>query len=449
MKTLLLSLSVFLGLGAGADEYFVKATAKATTAGMVPVSNGTNYTLVSTNSLGGGGGAVSSVAGRTGAVTLTNTDISGLGALATLAGAPAGTLTGTTLAANVTASSLTSAGGGTFGTAAFTAAGAYDAAGSAAAAQAASQPLDADLTSIAALTTTSFGRGLLDDADAAAGRTSLGLGTLATQNGTFSGTSSGTNTGDQDLSSYATTSAVAAGYQPLDADLTAIAALTTTSFGRGLLDDADAAAGRTSLGLGTLATQSGTFSGTSSGTNTGDQDLSSYATTSAVAAGYQPLDADLTTWAGVTPGTGVATALATPSSANVAAAITDEVGTGPAVFKAFVQPTTETLTYSSTTVTVTAGKGPNHSSYLAVTNAFTLAWSGLTDNDGGVIVCYPAATNCTVTLPVGTLSTTGGTATIFGGTGSTNYTLLAWSVKAVGGTNLVFLNAPATPGYYR
>lgn len=35
---------------------------------------------------------------------------------------------------------------------------------------------------------------------------------------------SGTNTGDQDLSSYATTAAVAAGYQPLDADLTSLAA---------------------------------------------------------------------------------------------------------------------------------------------------------------------------------------------------------------------------------
>jgi hypothetical protein len=35
---------------------------------------------------------------------------------------------------------------------------------------------------------------------------------------------------------------------------------------------------RTAIGLGTLATQSGTFSGTSSGTNTGDQDLSSYVT---------------------------------------------------------------------------------------------------------------------------------------------------------------------------
>ncbi|MCX6953110.1 MAG: glycosyl hydrolase family 28-related protein [Verrucomicrobia bacterium] len=67
--------------------------------------------------------------------------------------------------------------------------------------------------------------------------------------------------------------------QPLDADLSAIAALTTTTFGRNLLTLADAASGRSALGLGTLATQSGTFNGsvngtftgTSSGTNTGDQ----------------------------------------------------------------------------------------------------------------------------------------------------------------------------------
>lgn len=46
---------------------------------------------------------------------------------------------------------------------------------------------------------------------------------------------------------------VAAGYQPLDADLTAIAALTTTTFGRSLLTEASASSLRTTLGAGSAS----------------------------------------------------------------------------------------------------------------------------------------------------------------------------------------------------
>jgi hypothetical protein len=49
--------------------------------------------------------------------------------------------------------------------------------------------------------------------------------------------------------------------------------IDTTTVGRALMTAVDASGARTSLGLGSLATQSGTFSGTSSGTNTGDQTI--------------------------------------------------------------------------------------------------------------------------------------------------------------------------------
>jgi len=158
------------------------------------------------------------------------------------------------------------------------------------------------------------GRALLDDADAAAQRTTLGLGTLATQSGTFSGTSSGTNTGDQTITltgdvtgsgtgtfaaslsagsvdtveladgavTYAKiqdTSAtdVILGRSSIGAGL--VEEITCTAAGRALLADLDATSQRITLGLGDLATSTGTwvngssFSGTSSGINTGDQTI--------------------------------------------------------------------------------------------------------------------------------------------------------------------------------
>jgi len=77
-----------------------------------------------------------------------------------------------------------------------------------------------------------------------------------------------------------TIGSLSATYQPLDSDLSSIAALTTTSYGRSVLTLANGAAAVTLFGLGTLATQNGTI---------GD-----YLTTAAAASGYQPLNSDLT-----------------------------------------------------------------------------------------------------------------------------------------------------------
>jgi hypothetical protein len=185
----------------------------------------------------------------------------------------------------------------------------------------------------AATALTVLGRDLIGSANASAGRTVLDLGTISTQNansvaitgGTVEGLTSLTTatstlgnatitsgsitgitdlavadggTGASDAATARTNLGVAIGsdVQAYDAGLNSIAGLTTsadqtiyatgsdtyattslTSFGRSLIDDADAATARTTLELGTLATQSGTFSGThsgtTSGTNTGDQTI--------------------------------------------------------------------------------------------------------------------------------------------------------------------------------
>ena len=99
------------------------------------------------------------------------------------------------------------------------------------------QPLDSDLTSIAALTTTSFGRSLLTQADAAAARTTIGAGT-SSFNGAYASLTGIPSTftpaaHNQAWSTITTTPTTLSGYgitnaQGLDADLTALAGLSTT-----------------------------------------------------------------------------------------------------------------------------------------------------------------------------------------------------------------------------
>jgi len=92
--------------------------------------------------------------------------------------------------------------------------------------------VDANLKTLALpanTTISTFGASLVDDADAAAARTTLGLGNAATL------------TVDADL-----------------ATLALPASTTISTFGASVVDDADAAAARTTLGLGTMATATAT-----------------------------------------------------------------------------------------------------------------------------------------------------------------------------------------------
>lgn len=86
------------------------------------------------------------------------------------------------------------------------------------------QPLDSDLTAIAALTTQSYGRSLLTQLDAAAARSTLGLGTIATENGSLANylpLAGGTLTGALNGTSISLTGAV-------------VSTATTSTFGTGI-----------------------------------------------------------------------------------------------------------------------------------------------------------------------------------------------------------------------
>jgi hypothetical protein len=197
---------------------------------------------------------------------------------------------------------------------------------------AAYQPLDADLTTWAGLTPSANAQSLVTAANYAAMRALLDL-------------EAGTD--------FLSPAAIAAAYQPLDATLTDFAAQTIaadklvygdaadsfavtdfTSVARTLVAQTTQALMRTT-GLGMSANGSSLVSAADYAAMRALLDLEAgtdFLSPAAIAAAYQPLDADLTSWAAVARASGFDTFVATPSSANLASLVTDETGSGPLVF---------------------------------------------------------------------------------------------------------------------
>jgi hypothetical protein len=169
---------------------------------------------------------------------------------------------------------------------------------------------------------------------------------------------------------------------------------------------------------GSPITTSGTLALTVAGTSGGIPYFSSastWASSSALAANAIVIGGG----AGAAPSTtttaaGILTFLGTPSSANLAAAVTDETGSGALVFATSPTLTTPTLgVASATSINKVAITAPATSATLTLANGSTLATSGA----NSITLTSTASTN--VTLPTsGTLSTTGfaiAMALVFGG----------------------------------
>lgn len=118
--------------------------------------------------------------------------------------------------------------------------------------------------------------------------------------------------GDLDLNGFVITGLqIGTNVQAYSANLTTWAGLAPSANGQSLVTAANYAAMRALLDL-----EAGT----------------DFYSISAANAAFQPLDSNLTSWAAITRASGFDTFAATPSSANLRALITDETGTGAAVF---------------------------------------------------------------------------------------------------------------------
>lgn len=221
---------------------------------------------------------------------------------------------------------------------------------------------------------------------AATARTNLGLGTLATQSGTFSGTSSGTNTGDQTitLTGDVTGSGTGSFAATIGSSTISLAKMADVATGTVFYRKTAATGAPEVQTLATLKTDLGL-----SGTNTGDQTTISGNAGTATALAADPADCAANRFANAINASGTLTCgqvdLTTSAVTGILAA--GNGGTGNAFF-----------TVSGPATSIKTFTLPNASATVLTDNALVTAAQGGTGN-GFFQVSGPATSTKTFTFP--------------------------------------------------
>jgi hypothetical protein len=167
---------------------------------------------------------------------------------------------------------------------------------------------------------------------------------------------------------------------------------------------------------------------------------------------YQPTNSWYQITADAVYASGIQTFLATPSSANLRAAMTDETGTGVLVFATsptlatptITNPTVSTGTFTSPAL-VTPAIGVATGTSLAATGAITssgTAGVGYATGAGGVVTQGTSRTTGV------TLNKTTGAITLFSAAGTTTATTFAVTNSTVGATDVIILNQKSGTDLY-